>query len=154
MLSRPSAVVLKSRSHIIPKYDVSSGSKSGGATWPTSGANRVLPKRERKRRHQWRLSVREVCESVHQLHEISLCWGLAWGIFHPVLATGWPLSLETNGCQYHEICSNYFFDHFLPFIFFLLTLLLSLSLNLNLFFVFLIFCFYFPSLCLFLSFFF
>lgn len=44
-----------------------------------------------------------------------------------VLATGWSLSLETNGSQYQEICSNYFFDHFLPFIFFLLSLLLSLS---------------------------
>lgn len=52
MLSRPLAVALKTRSCIIPKYDVSSSSKSGGATWPTSGANRVLTKRERKRRHQ------------------------------------------------------------------------------------------------------
>ena len=34
MLSRPLAVALKTRSCIIPKYDVSSASKSGGATWP------------------------------------------------------------------------------------------------------------------------
>lgn len=93
------------------------------------------------------------CEPVHQLHEISLWWALVWAIFHPVLATGWPLSLETNGCQYHKICSNYFFDHFLLFIFFLLSLLLSLSLSLNLNLlcflpfasIFHLFVFFFPS---------
>lgn len=38
-----------------------------------------------------------------------------------VLATGRSLNPETSGCQYWEIFWNYFFDHFLPFIFFLLS---------------------------------
>lgn len=115
--------------HIILQYDVSSSCKSGGATWPTSGANRVLPERE-KRRHQWRLSesVWGLWASTPASWDFSMM-GFGVGYFSSrVLATGWSLSLETNGCQYQEICSNYFFDHFLPFTFFLLSLLLSLSL--------------------------
>jgi len=38
-------------------------------------------------------------------------------LYSMVLATDWPLNPETNGYQDWEIFPNYFFDHFLPFIF-------------------------------------
>ena len=66
-----------------------------------------------------------------------------------ILATGWPLNPETNGCQNWETFSYYFFDHFLLPIFFSLFLFLEI---LNVSSMFLIFCSYFPSLCLFLGF--